>query len=135
MIIGWHLAAYVYPNKLGRVLNSQTDFELKGVGKRQPDVAFVSLEKLPVNVRDTVPVEPDLAVEVVSKTDSIYDTEDKVDEFLKAGVKMVWVVRPVHKLIEVYRPGQPARLLNVNDELEGEDVLPGFKLSVGQLYS
>ncbi len=134
-LLNWRLAEYVYTNKLGRVFNAQTDFEIKGIGRRQPDVAFVSLERLPVNVRDTVPLSPDLAVKVVSKTDDFYDLDDKVDEYLKGGVRLVWVVRPIRKVIEVYRQDDPKmQVRTIDDELDGEDVIPGFKLKVSALF-
>jgi len=134
-IINWRLSAYVYPNKLGRVFMSQTDFELPGVGKRQPDVAFVTLERLPVNVRDAVPLAPDLAIEVVSKSDGSYDIDDKVDDYLRAGVRLVWVVRPIRRVVEVYHQGDALPLLlKPEDELSGEDVIPGFKLKVSELF-
>ncbi|MEI6046907.1 MAG: Uma2 family endonuclease [Chloroflexota bacterium] len=130
-----HLAQYVYAKRLGRVFGSQTDFELKGIGRRQPDLAFVKLERLPINVRDAVPMAPDLAVEVVSKTDHTYDVEDKVQEYLRAGVGLVWVVRPIGKIVEVYRPGQEVpTLLGLKNELDGEDVIPGFKLKVSAIF-
>lgn len=133
-VLTWHLGNYIYPKKLGRLFNAQTDFELKNIGRRQPDLAFVTFDRLPVNVRDTVPVEPDLAVEVASKTDNLYDIDDKVDEYLRAGVKMVWVVRPIRQIIEVYRKGKHVKVYDVNDELDGEDVLPGFRLKVSELF-
>lgn len=128
------LFEYIRPRKLGRVFNAQTDFELPGVGKRQPDVAFVAMERLPRNTFEAVPLAPDLVVEVASKTDDLYDIEDKAFDYLKAGVRLVWVVRPKHKLIEVYRPNQPVRLLNATDELDGADVLPGFKIKINEIF-
>lgn len=129
-----HLGNFVYPSKLGRVFNAQTDFELAGVGKRQPDVGFVSLPRLPVNVFDSVPLAPDLAVEVVSKTDKVYDVDVKVGEYLKAGVRLVWVIYPVRQEVEVYRYGHHSRILDMRDELDGEDVIPGFRLKVSAVF-
>lgn len=129
------LFAHVHPKKLGRLFNAQTDFLIPGVGKRQPDVAFVTLERLPENVRDAVPLAPDLAVEVISKTDDFYQVDDKVDEYLRAGVRLVWIVRPIRKIIEVYHPGdRKPTTLGIDDELDGEAVIPGFKLPVKALF-
>jgi len=134
--ISGSLFAYVRPKRLGRVFNAQTDFEIPGLsGKKQPDVAFVKWEKLPKNTFDAVPVVPDLAVEVASKSDYLYNTEDKAFEYIAAGVRLVWVVRPKHKLVEVYHPGDlKPTLLDVNDELDGEDIIPGFKLKVSDIF-
>ncbi len=134
-LMNHYLVAHVYSNKLGRVFNAQTDFLLPTIGKRQPDVAFVSYDRLSVNVREAVPVAPDLAVEVVSKTDDFYEVDDKVDEYLKAGVRLIWVVRPIRKVVEVYHQDHPKmQVRTTDDELDGEDVLPGFKLKVSMLF-
>lgn len=135
VLLSRHLANHVYPNRLGRVFGAQTDFELKGVGRRQPDVAFVALERLPVNVRDAVPVPPDLAVEVYSKSDNVYDMGDKIQEYFSAGVRLVWVVQPVTKIVEIYHPNAHKPItLGIDDELDGENVVPGFKIKVSALF-
>lgn len=70
-----------------------------------------------------------------SENDKAYDAEDKVDEYLEAGVRMVWLIRPVKRLIEVYRPGdKKPLLLGIDDELDGGEVLPGFKLKVAEIF-
>jgi len=134
-ILNWHLAAHVYPQRLGRLFNAQTDFDLGAIGRRQPDLAFVALHRLPVNVLDAVPLAPDLAVEVVSKTDRAYDVDTKVDEYLAAGVSLVWVVRPLRKVVEVYSQAHPLlRVRTQADDLDGDTVLPGFTLKVATLF-
>lgn len=134
IIIGY-LVQHVYPNRLGRVFNANTDFEFFGTGKRQPDVAFVSLERLPENTPDAVPLVPDLAVEVLSKTDQSYASDSKVLEYLRVGVKLVWIVRPILKIIEIYHPGDvKPTTLGIEDELDGENVIPGFKLKISKLF-
>lgn len=134
-IINRHLGNYVYPRKLGRVFGAQTDFVMpKTKNPRKPDVAFVSLERMPINTRDAVPVVPDLAVEVVSKTDDLYSIEDKAFFYLRSGMRLVWVVRPVAQVIEVYQAGQPPKLLTIADELDGGSVLPGFKLRISDIF-
>lgn len=134
-IINWHLGNYVYPNNKGWVFNSDTDFKLPGFEKpKQPDVAFVSVERLKFPDPDAVTVAPDLAVEVVSKSDSTYDTEIKAADYLKAGVQMVWLVRPMMQVVEVYQTGKLPKFLTIADELEGGDVLPGFKLKINDIF-
>jgi len=134
-IINWKLSEFVYKNGLGRVFGAQTDFRLpKTKTPRKPDVAFVSFEHLPVNTRHTVPVVPDLAVEVASKTDDLYDIEDKALYYLKAGVSVVWLVRPVTKVLEVYQSGRRTQFLTDEDEIDGGLVLPGFKLKVSDIF-
>ncbi len=136
MILGWHLAAHVYPNQLGRVFNSQTDFELPGIGKKQPDLAFVSIANLPVNTEDAVPVAPDLAVEIISKTDDWSEIIKKVSLFQAANIKLTWVVDFYTKSVFVFRLDRGLVFETVRDEqeLDGEKVVPGFRLKVSVLF-
>ena len=135
MILGWHLSAYVYPNKLGRMFDSRTSFEIKpDVPKKEPDISFVAAGRLPHRVRDSVKLAPDLAVEIASPTDTLYGVEEKALEYLILGVRLVWVVRPVTQVVEVYRAGRKTHFLTIEDELDGEDVIPGFKLPITALF-
>lgn len=77
---------------------------------------------------------PDLAVEVTSSRDEIDDTDKKLKEYRQVKLKMVWVIRPVQEVIEVYKEGQPAGLLGSEDVLDGGEVIKGFKLPVSQLF-
>lgn len=63
-----------------------------------------------------------------------FDIDDKVDEYLRAGVRMIWVVRPIWQIVEVYRKNQHIKVYEVSDEIDDEDVLPGFKLKVSELF-
>ncbi len=136
-IVTIHLGNYVYENKLGRVFGSQTTFELPPVGReRQPDVAFVKLERLPVNVEGNVPLAPDLAVEVNSPTDDWSAVEKKVLDYLQGGVRLVWVISAVSQAVFIYHPASRLipKVVGMGDELDGEEVIPGFKLKVSQLF-
>ncbi len=105
---------------------------------RRADVSFIRLDRLPVT-RATeeghVRLAPDLAVEVVSPNDSAYDIDQKVQEFLQAGVCLVWVINPRLRLVRVYRADGSLSQLGEGDELPGEDVLPGFRCPVRELFS
>jgi Uma2 family endonuclease len=136
MLLGSALVAHVYPNKLGRVFDGQTTFKIDGTpSTRRPDVAFVSLERMPQRIREEIPFPPDLAVEIVSPTDSAAEVDEKVLQYQQAGVRLIWVIRPVLKLVEVFHPGDlKPGTLGIKDELDGEDVIPGFKLKITALY-
>lgn len=105
---------------------------------RKPDVSFVAKGRLP---GDEVPeghatVPPDLAVEVISPNDRYGEIDIKIGEYLAAGVKLVWIVSPDSRTVKVYRPGETAiRVLRETDTLDGEDVLPGFRCPVGDLFA
>lgn len=82
-----------------------------------------------------IPVPPDLAVEVVSPNDLFYNVENKIDEYLRAGVKMVWLVNPELRTIRIVRGNiVNAKQVGPGDELTGDDVLPGFRCAVSKLF-
>jgi Uma2 family endonuclease len=106
-----------------------------------PDVAFISAAHLPPTSKGAVTVRPDLAVEVWSPGD--LDTKahraearSKVRRYQVAGVSIVWAINPANQTVEVYHPTQvnPVQVLNIGDELSGEDVIPGFHLAVRSLF-
>jgi len=72
------------------------------------------------------PGPPDLAVEVMSPNDSKPEVERKVQEYLRKGVRLVWVVFPRKPAVAVYRPGAPVEMLGESDALDGGEVVPGF---------
>ncbi len=127
------LGTYIRQHQLGRIYTAETTFQI-GESGRKPDVAFVSQERLPENRRQTSPVPPDLAIEVVSPSDKTYDVQDKVLEYLNAGTRMVWVIEPVLRTVTVYRSPGDIKTLTINDTLTGEDVIEGFQCSVAAIF-
>jgi Uma2 family endonuclease len=112
---------------------------LNGDRNRRPDVAFVSYKRWPkgrpVPIDDNAwDVVPDLAIEVVSPNDLAEDLLEKVQEYFRAGVEMVWVVYPRLRLIQVYESLSRIRGLTRTDELDGGPVLPGFRLPLATLF-
>ena len=77
---------------------------------------------------------PDLAIEIISLTNSADEVADKLEEYFKAGVRQVWVVYPRHSKVYDYSSTTAVRVLAPGDELDGGDVLPGFRLSVTDLF-
>ena len=136
ILLAHYLATYVIPRKLGRLFDGQTGFKLGGnPPSRRPDVSFVTLERMPHRIRGEVPFPPDLAVEIFSPTDSLDDMDEKVLQYQETGVRLIWVLRPVSKVIEIYHPGDhKPSVKGIEDELDGETVLEGFKLPVKALF-
>jgi len=138
-VVGGRLTGYIFiylqEHDFGQVFNADTDFMLPDVGKRRPDVAFASYATVPEIPRDFVAVPPDLAVEVVSRTDQIDDSDAKILEYRQAKIKLIWVIRTVLKVVEVHHLGKPILVLEEGDELDGYEVLPGFKLPVHKLFA
>jgi Uma2 family endonuclease len=103
---------------------------------RKPDVSFVRRGRFPGG---TLPagnarLAPDLAVEVVSPNDTYYEVEQKVHEYLRAGVSLVWVVNPPTRMVRIHRPGGSLTDLEGQQDLTGENVLPGFRCRVADLF-
>lgn len=103
---------------------------------RRPDASFIRKERLPADEEPEghCPIAPDLAVEVVSPNDMYYDVEKKVEEYLAAGVRLVWVVNPPTRSVRVHRADGSVSDLDENDELSGEDVIPGFRCLVKDIF-
>lgn len=104
---------------------------------RAPDVAFVSTQSL-ARLRDEMrlfPGAPDLAVEILSRSNRRQDIRSKVADYLAAGTRLVWVVDPARRRVTAYRTLLAPRLLGEHDLLDGEDVVPGFSLPVSALFS
>ena len=102
---------------------------------RGPDVSFLSAVRIPAaGIPDGYfDGPPDLAVEVLSPSDTIYEVEEKVDEYLAAGTRLVWVVNPRRRTITVHAPGADPRVLGEGDTLDGGDVVPGFRCEVREI--
>ena len=103
---------------------------------RIPDVAFLRREVWETLNRRAAVIDgvPDLAVEIVSPSDTYGSVREKALEWLEAGARMVWVVDPLSRTVEVYSPGQESVTRTVADTLDGADVLPGFSLPVRALF-
>jgi Uma2 family endonuclease len=132
------LGGFAHANQLGRVV-AEMLFNL-GAGRRQrrPDAAFVSYPRWPrerpITKDDAWEVVPDLAIEVISPSNTAGAMQRKVREYFEAGVRRVWVIYPEEHLIQVYSSPREVRGLGDGDELDGEDILPGFRLPVAELF-
>jgi Uma2 family endonuclease len=104
---------------------------------RGPDVAFLSAPRL-AELPDPSkfwPGPPDLAVEVLSPEDRASEVSAKVGDYLDAGAVLVWVVDPESRTVSAYRGIQSVRVYRGDDELSAEDLLPGFRLKLADLFS
>ena len=132
------LGTYVKPRKLGRLTASDAGVWLERDPDtvREPDIAYFSAEKMPPGVRVTgyAEVAPDLVVEVASPGDSLREVNDKALMWLSYGVRLVWVVNPDARRVDMYRPGHAASTLTENDTLDGLDALPGFTCAVSEVF-
>lgn len=104
---------------------------------RMPDVSFISWTRVPEEgiPEGFWPGAPDLAAEVVSPDDRAGDVRDRVREYLAAGTRLVWVLLPKRQAVTVHAPGGIVRELGPDEELDGGDVLPGFRARVADLFA
>ena len=129
---------FVEPRRLGVLTASDSGVWLEHDPDtvREPDVAFFSAEKSPPGERVTgyAQVAPDLAVEIVSPSDRLPAVNDKALMWLRYGVRLVWVVRPDERRVDVHREGHAVAALMESDALDGLDVLPGFSCPVREIF-
>jgi Uma2 family endonuclease len=103
---------------------------------RRPDLSFLRQDRLSWERFEEgyIPVAPDLAVEVASRNDLLYEVEEKAAEYLGAGVKLVWIIRPRGRMVEVQRTDGSIHTLREHEDLSGEDVLHGFRCRIDELF-
>ena len=132
------LNMHIRPRGLGRVGGTDVGvFTSRNPDSvREPDVYYVSAERLPLGVRvpGYLEVVPELVVEIVSPSDSEQDVREKIAMWLELGVSTALEVRPQERAIVVYRPGVPAVTLTGDDVLDCGDVLPGFTLPLSDIF-
>jgi len=142
LVIMWlagMLFRYLQEHDVGVLFSPDTGFHLAAEPDtvRAPDIAFVSAVRIPPGgiPRHYPRLTPDLAVEVLSPDDTVFEVEEKVEEYLTTGARLVWVINPRRRTATVYQPGAPARVLAAGDALDGGEVLPGFAWRVGDVFT
>ena len=132
------LRGFVKPRHLGLVTAPDGMVRLAPGLVRIPDVAFVSWARLPSRrvPREPIPdLAPDLAVEVLSESNTADEMARKRREYFAAGVRLVWQVAPLARTVEVYTAPEQVMLLREEDTLEGGEVLPGFALPLRECFA
>ena len=132
------LMNFIMPKKLGRLIGTDSGIWLERDPDtvREPDLAFTRIERLPPGGPTTgyAEVVPDLIVEIVSQDDRPSDVAEKTAMWLSFGVRLVWLVRPNSRTIEVHRSGGQVETLGEGDALDGLDVLPGFTCDLRAIF-
>ncbi|HEX8283313.1 MAG TPA: Uma2 family endonuclease [Pyrinomonadaceae bacterium] len=132
------LAQYVRSNELGVCFGAETGFKIASDPDtvRAPDVAFIRRERIPQSgiPKKFWPGAPDLAVEVLGPGDTYSEVNEKVADWLGAGTRAVWVVDPRRRSVSVYRSMTDVTHLPEADELDGGEVVPGFRCEVAEIF-
>lgn len=139
IFLGGKLSLFVAQNKLGLVTGADAGFVLE----RNPDgrdtvrgldIAFISRAKAPVALPTTwLDVVPDLVVEVMSPSNTVSDTNLKIDQLLRAGCPQVWIVHPDLRRVDVHSAAG-IQIYREDDTLSAPDILPGFEIAVSDIF-
>ncbi len=130
---------FVQEHQLGEVCPPETGFRISAEGGPDtvlaPDLAYMRAGRVPAAGTQGYPhLAPDLVAEVVSPSQGRAEMGAKAQRWLSAGVQMVWIVLPEARTVEVWRDGGLVRVVTDEEELTGEDVLPGFAVAVAHLF-
>lgn len=133
------LLTFARPRGLGAVTGADGVYRFPGAETGLlPDVGFVTAGKVArIDRRKPIPFAPDLAVEVVSPTQTREDMAAKAQRYLRGGTHLVWVVWPESHTVDIWHPGDtaPAATLDTDDLLDGEDIVPGFTHPIADLFA
>ncbi|HEX2622895.1 MAG TPA: Uma2 family endonuclease [Phototrophicaceae bacterium] len=129
---------YLLDHPIGYVSAPDGGFKMINGNIRQPDAAFISKARYPKPGDKVFPIAPDIAVEVISASESAKEVRDKVHEYLQSGTIFVWVAYPETRSIDVCSLNPDGtmtiRTLNPGDSLGGGDVLPGFSVLIDKFF-
>lgn len=123
--------------QLGTVFDSSTGFILPNGAIRSPDAAWVASQRLIAlnpNPEGFLPLAPDFVVELRSASDRLKLLQDKMQEYIDNGVRLGFLLNPQDRGVEIYRLGQEIEVLQSPISVSGEDVLPGFVLSLTEIF-
>ncbi|WP_107670886.1 Uma2 family endonuclease [Cyanothece sp. BG0011] len=124
--------------KLGKVFDSNTCFKFPNGAERSPNVSWIKLERwnqlTPEQREKFPPIAPDFVLELMSPSDSLKSTQDKMEEYQTNGVKLEWLIDRKSRQVEIYRQGKSKEVLNEPTFLSGEDILPEFILELAIVW-
>ncbi|MEG3937615.1 Uma2 family endonuclease [Microcoleus sp. S36b_A3] len=125
-------------NKLGKVFDSSGGFKLPNGANRAPDACWVKLERwdalTPEQQKKFPPICPDFVVELMSPSDSLKETQDKMKEYRDNGAVLGWLINRRSRQVEIYRQDREVEVLESPATVSGEDVLPGFILNLESIW-
>jgi len=122
----------------GEVFDSSTGFSLPNGSDRVPDVAWLKQSRwefLTLEQREKfIPLCPDFVIEMLSPSDNLKQTQEKLKEYMDNGCRLGWLINRRHKTVEIYRPNQTPEIIKKPFSLSGENVLLGFNLSLSKFW-
>ena len=125
--------------KPGVVFDSSTGFKLSNGATRSPDVSWIASDRWnslsDKQKRGFAPIDPDFVIELMSPTDDLSTTQQKMIEYINCGVKLGWLINTDAKEVEIYRLGKDKETLGNPSSLSGEDILPGLTVDLSDIFS
>ena len=125
-------------DNLGKVFDSSTGFILPNGANRSPDASWIPLTKWNAltdkEKQRFLPLCPDFAVELLSPSDNLAKTQEKMREYLDNGMVLGWLINPIQQQVEVYRQSKQVEIVNAPNSLSGENILSGFVLDLQPIW-
>lgn len=123
---------------LGKVFDSSTYFRLPNGGDRSPNISWIEQSRWDTltteQQRKFPPICPNFVLELLSPSDNLHITQQKMQEYLASGIQLGWLINPPDQQVEIYRPHQDVEILNAPQTLTGGPLLPGFTLNLAWLW-
>jgi Uma2 family endonuclease len=133
------LGNFTSAKRLGLISGEQGPYRLRLGLVRLPDVAFISWSRIPGELKDLpaiAPVVPNLAIEVLSESNTKAEIDRKLEEYFSSGVQLAWIFDPRTRAVAIHlAPGSPSKILTGSETLDGGMVLPGFQLNLADLFT
>lgn len=124
--------------QLGEVFDSSTGFTLPNNADRSPDAAWIEKSRwtalTPEQREKFIPLCPDFVIELLSPSDSLKKTEEKMQEYMENGCLLGLLINRQNRQVAIYRLGKKVEVLNAPTSISGEDILPGFTLNMQQIW-
>jgi Uma2 family endonuclease len=131
------LKTFADQQRLGAVWDSSTGFWMANRNCRAPDVSFIARQRLR-GLKRSEPAffegGPDLAVEIISPSNTRRDIDQRLKDFFSSGTKLAWVIDPEREMVEICRSPTQRRLVGSGANLDGEELLPGFQYAIADLF-
>jgi len=122
----------------GIAFDSSTGFKLPNGADRSPDASWIKLERWDAltdeEKRKFPPICPDFVIELLSPSDSLKTTQEKMKEYIDNGVRLGILINRKSRQVEIYRPGKEVEVLDSPTTVSGEEVLKGFVLNLGMIW-
>jgi Uma2 family endonuclease len=136
--INFQLSLWNNQTELGEVFDSSTGFSLPNGADRSPDAAWIEKSRwdalTTTQKQKFIPLCPDFLLEILSPTDSLLQTQQKMQEYLDNGCQLGWLINRRTKTVEIYRPHMTIEIMTNPTMVGGEKVLPGFILNLAKIW-